>query len=312
MADSSDLHNWGAVPPLRLASLQLLAELSSMPTAGPHQRLHCLLSSCSLLGYLCPTYACMLDALCREKGRYHEPPWHEHGHEHGLPLHITSAGKVGLASCLLCLCCPCANISGSEVCLNMRPSGWWWLHRCLFSLLSPCSLARLPACPTYACMLDVCAENMAAITNHHGTNMGSRRAGVACTLILQVSLAKHSASSALCCPCANSSGSEVWLPMELGGWWWLCCCCWLPFPWFLVPEPSVRSPHPDLVNDHACFWSLNPLGPQHLFCLANLLHEGAQSLGRLAVSALLWLDSECNIRRNVHSRTSATHRSRLL
>ena len=42
-----------------------------------------------------------------------------------------------------------------------------------------------------------------------------RRAGVACTLILLVSLAKHSASSNLCCPCANSSGSEVWLTMKL-------------------------------------------------------------------------------------------------
>ena len=153
--------------------------------------------------------------------------------------------------------------------------------------------------PVLACWM-LYAARMAAITNHHGTNMGSRRAGVACTLLLLVRLACHHASFVLCCPCATISASEVCLH-QLSGWWWLWWCCWLPSPWFLVPNPHLRSLHRALLGVHACFWSSNPLGPHRPCRLLNLLHGGKREVSREAGSDSLrsGVMVQCDIQRNL-------------
>ena len=109
LTDSTNLDNQSTALPLQPALAQLLVDCChSCQQLGPIDVSLSCRSSCSLARLpSCPTYACRLDALCRKRGRYHEPPWHKHG----LPqsrrcLHTDSAGKFGKAFCLLCSLLP--------------------------------------------------------------------------------------------------------------------------------------------------------------------------------------------------------------
>ena len=86
----------------------------------------------------------------------------------------------------------------------------------MLSSLLPCWLSSAPLCLHAGCLM--C--NMVAAMNHHGTTMGSHRAGVACILILLVRLAKHSAFLFSVAPVPTALGVKS-LTMGLGGWWWL-------------------------------------------------------------------------------------------
>ena len=124
--------------------------------------------------------------------------------------------------------------------------------------------------PVLACWV-LHAADMAAIATHHSANMGSHGVGVACALVLLVSMADGSAPSVLCCPCANCSGSEAWPATTLSGLMWLYWRCWLPLPWFLMPDPNMRALHHGLMNDHTCSWSSASLGPHQPLCFLNPL-----------------------------------------
>ena len=131
--------------------------------------------------------------------------------------------------------------------------------------------------PMLACWV-LHAADMAAIATHHSANMGSHGVGVACALVLLVSLANGSAPFVLCCPCANCSGSEVWLAMNLSGLLWLHWRCWLPLPWLLMPGPNRRAFQRDLMNGHACCWSSGSLGPHQPFCIATSQDRHSRNL----------------------------------
>ena len=80
---------------------------------------------------------------------------------------------------------------------------------------------RTPSVHIILCLVKLHQDGKRAVSREagsesprSGTNMGSHRAGAACTLILLVGLAKHSASLSSVAH-GYSSGSEVYLTMGL-------------------------------------------------------------------------------------------------
>ena len=67
---------------------------------------------------------------------------------------------------------------------------------------------------------------------------------------------------------------------RLCGRCWLCWLCWLPSPWLIMPDPTVRSLHHDLIDDHACSRPQDSLSPPHLFCFVSFLQAGKRSVFR--------------------------------
>ena len=132
-------------------------------------------------------------------------------------MRTDSAGKLGQAFCLLCSLLPLTSSSGGEVCLTMGlvagggcagavgcfslgfsaspnhtldppQSGGW---PCLLLVLEP-----LRSTST-SCLAKLYQDGKSVVLGGGASlwhNMGSHRAGAACTLTLLVGLAKHSAS----------------------------------------------------------------------------------------------------------------------
>ena len=57
---------------------------------------------------------------------------------------------------------------------------------------------------------------------------------------------------------------------------------------YYVAIVVVRSLHHDLVDDHACSWSLNPFGPHHPHRLVDFRQDGKRAVSREAGSETFW------------------------
>ena len=158
-------------------------------------------------------------------------------------------------------------------------------QRLLLMLFSCSSVGCLLIPPVLACWMPYVA-NMAAAMNHQGTTMGSHRAGVACALILLVSLAKHSASSVLCCPYTSSSGGEVCLTMGLvagGGCAGAVGCLSLGFS----ASPNHTLDPPQSGGWPCLLLVLEPLRSTSSSASSNFTRmASARSLGRLVANRL--------------------------